>query len=241
MGHTRQQYEDRIRNRLGDLGLIQHIPETSFPLAIEEALLVFSKDKPRKIRGTFSGDGTTRTFDLTTLAGWATEWSRVDKIEHPLGEIPPSLVDSHDYDVVDETGELLLHDAPATGTNNVRVTFLGVYPFPDDTSDTDLVPDVYFPAVVAKAAAHALRSKAHEYARQQSTSVAGDLFRREPEPLYEGARGLDKIYADTVLGRPSTGDDARPQVAMAVSDVDVFPGSLFHRRSQYIGEEGLGD
>ena len=38
MGHTRQQYEDHIRARLGDLGVVQHISETSIPSALEAAL-----------------------------------------------------------------------------------------------------------------------------------------------------------------------------------------------------------
>ncbi len=240
MGHTRSQYEDRIRARLGDLGLLQHIEETQIPLGLEDAILVFQKDRPRKATdSTFDGDGTIQTFDLTLVADWVPGWSRITTVEHPTGVIPRTVVDSHDYEVDEEEDDLIFHVAPVAGTNNIKITFTAAWPFPDDTAATDLIPDVYFQAVTAKAAGTILRAKAHEFARQESTSVAGDLFRRDAGPLYQGANELDKVYTDTVLGRPA-GEDTKSQVAIAVSDVDVFPASLFHRRDTYIAEEALG-
>jgi len=239
MGHSRQQYEDRIRARIGDLGLIQHIEETQIPLGLEDALLRFSKDKPRVTSQKLSGDGTTQLFDLTVDADWALSWSRVLEIEHPTGDVPRTIVDSHGYEVDDETDLLTLTLAPVTGVDNIRVKFTATYPFPDDTTTTDLIADVYFNAIAAKAASTILRAKAAEYARRQSTSVAGDLFRFDPADLFEGANALSKVYTDTVLGRPE-GEGVKAQVAMAVSDVDVFPASLFHRRTDYIEDEALG-
>lgn len=239
MGHTRTQYENAIRGRLGDLGLLQHIDETQIPIALEDALLTFSKDRPRRVSGTFSGDGTTQTFDLSTLTGWATGWSRVASVEYPAGEIPPRILDSHRYTVDEESDDLVIYFAPDAGADNIKIRFFATYPFPNDTADTDLVADVYYPAITAKAGANTLRAKANEFARQQSTSVAGDLFRRDAEPLFRGASLLEKVYTDTVLGRP-TGEGDSKQVALAVGDVDTFPDSLFHRRSDYIAREGRG-
>ena len=239
MGHSRQQYEDRIRARIGDLGLIQHIAETQIPLGLEDALLRFSKDKPRVVSQLFSGDGANQLFDLTLDSAWELSWSRIIEVEHPTGSIPRVIVDSHGYEVDEETNLLTMILAPVTGVDNLKIKFTSTYPFPDDTKTTDLIADVYFNAIAAKAASTILRAKAAEYARRQSTSVAGDLFRYEPADLFEGANALSKVYTDTVLGRPE-GEGVKGQVAMAVSDVDVFPASLFHRRTDYIEDEALG-
>lgn len=240
MTWSRTQYEDRIRARLGDLGLIQHISEDRIPLALEQALATFTKDRPAELTGTFSGDGTTQTFDLATLTGWQAGWSTVLSVEHPTGSIPRRFVDSHDYDVIDDTIEF--EDAPETGASNVRVRFAGAWAFPDDdpTNDDPAIPEVYAQAVADLAAAVIAKGKAVEFARQQSTSVAGDLFQRDAAPLFEAARTWEKAYTDTVLGRPA-GEDTANQAHIAVVDVDVFPASIFHRRQDYINEEAFGD
>jgi len=161
------------------------------------------------------------------------------EIEHPTGNIPRTIVDSHDYEVDDEIDELTMIVTPVTGVNNIKIKFTALYPFPDDTATKDLIADVYFNAIAALAASSILRAKGAEYARRQSTSVAGDLFRYDPDSLFQGATSLAKVYTDTVLGRPE-GEGVKGQVALAVSDVDVFPASLFHRRTDYIEDEALG-
>jgi hypothetical protein len=243
VGHSRQQYEDRIRARLGDLGVVQHIADPTIPLALETALATFAKDHPRARRQTYSGDGTTRLFDL--LAGTSTYqpgWSRITAVEHPTGTIPPELVEPSDYytEEDDGTATLILHEAPATGTNNIRVTYLAPWPFPTDDPDDDPISDIYWPAICSLAAAELARGKAVEFARQASTSVAGDLFQRDATSLFEAATQLRKAYEATVLGRPTEEGGTATQVHMAVTDVDVFPNSLYHRREDYIAEEAAG-
>ncbi len=243
MTWSRQQYEDRIRDRLGDLDILQHIAETRIPLALESALSTFTKDRPRQASQLFSGTGTDQTFDLTTSADWVDGWSRVISVEHPTGNIPRTQIDSHDYFTEAEgaTADLIFHTPPAGGTDNIKVTFRAAWDYPDDTpsDDTNPIPEIYSQAVANLASAYVARGKANEFARQQSTSVAGDLFQRDATPLYEAAAGLETAYKDTVLGRPES-EDTASQLAMAVSDVDVFPASVFHRREDYISDEALG-
>ncbi len=238
MTWSRQQYEDRMRDRLGDLGILQHIAETSIPLALERAIATFTKDRPRIAIASFSGDGTNQTFDLAAEPDWQNAWSRIESIEHPTGDIPKTFLDSHGWEESD--GELRITSAPATGTDNVVVRFLALWAFPDDdpSAEPNPIPEVYAHAIADLGAAGMARSKGAEYARQVSTSVAGDLFQRDPEPLFSAAADLTKSYEATVLGRPA-GDDASPQVVLDQSDVDVFPASLFHRRSDYIRDESL--
>ena len=236
MTWSRSQYEDRIRDRLGDLGILQHIGEERIPLALERALSTLTKDRPAERTDTASGDGTAQTFDLAALDGWVAGWSRLISVEHPTGSIPREYVDSQAYAVWDDTLEL--EEAPAAGTDNIRLRFTGAWAFPDDdpADDTAAIPEPYAQAVADLAAANVAKGKAVEFARQQSTSVAGDLFQRDAAPLFEAARTWEKAYEDTVLGRAETPDSATP-VAMATTDVDVFPASLFHRRADYIAEE----
>ncbi len=238
MTWSRQQYEDRMRDRLGDLGILQHIAETSIPLALERAIATFTKDRPRIAIQSFDGDGTNQTFDLLSDPDSQNAWSRIESIEHPTGDIPKTFLDSHGWE--ESEGELRITAAPATGTDNVVVRFLALWAFPDDDPDAEPnpIPEVYAHAIADLGAAGMARSKGAEYARQVSTSVAGDLFQRDPEPLFSAAADLTKSYEATVLGRPA-GDDASPQVVLDQSDVDVFPASLFHRRSDYIRDESL--
>jgi hypothetical protein len=238
MTWSRAQYEDRIRDRLGDLGIRQHIDETRIPLALERALATFTKDRPPELTATGSGNGTQQAFDLAALAGWEAGWSRLVSVEYPTGNIPRTYLDAgYDFAVTDDTIEF--DDAPEAGTDNIRFRFTGRWAFPDDdpSDDTTPIPEVYAQAVADLAAAGITRGKANEYARQQSTSVAGDLFQRDATALYDGARDLEAAYKDTVLGRPSSDDGRKGKPAMATSDVDVFPASLFHRRADYDAEE----
>lgn len=239
MGHTRQQYEDRIRARLGDLNVLQYLPEVQIPLALEDAITSFSKDMPRARSTTYSGDGTARAFDLTDATSWASGWSIVTSVEYPVGSYPPVVVDATKWIVDDEADEIILFDVPDAGTDNIRVFYLASWPFPTDDPDDDFIPDVYFPAVCAKAAATMARNKAGEMARRQSTSVAGDLYQADPTPLFEAARLLEKAYTDVVLGRPES-EGLAPVAAMVTTDLDVFPASIFHRRADYIGDEEFG-
>lgn len=239
MGHTRQQYEDRIRARLGDLNVLQYLPDVQIPLAVEDALITFSKDHPRVRTVLFTGDAIERSFDLATGTDWVNDWSIVVRVEYPTGNFPPTNVETSDYTVDAETAELVFYEIPAAGTNNIKVAYLARWPHPTDDPAIDRIPDVYFPAVCAKAAATMARNKAGEMARRQSSSVAGGLYTADPNPLFEAARLLDKVYTDTVFGRPDS-EDTGPLPAMATADVDVFPASIFHRRRDYISDEELG-
>jgi hypothetical protein len=238
MTWSRQQYEDAIRAHLGDLGVLQHIDDTRIPLALRRALATFSKDKPRVTTAALDGTGTARTFDLTAEADWQTGWSRVETVEHPTGQIPKDYLDSHTWEVDDETGTITFNEAPAAGTGNLRVRYTTTWPMPDDDPSDDTAPlhDVFAEAIAELAASIIIRGVANEYARQQSTSVQGNLYVRNPTDLYAAAGSLKKAYEETVLGRPA-GAGTASAVAIAVTDVDVFPDSLFHTRQETLDEE----
>lgn len=230
MGRTLRQWEDDVRARAGDLGVLQVIEDTLIPAAIAAALARFSRDDPLVATQTFAGDGTTFTFDLTadTAAGYAIGWSSVSRVEWPAGQRIPTYVDLHDWRV-DSAGQLtLLRDTPTSG-QNVVVEHSRRYPQPGDSAATDLVPDPLFEPVVGLACARLLRARAARMAQDSSVSVHGAFFNLDPAPLFDAARLLEEEYRTTVLGPAAgaVGDEGGP-IGYAVSDFDVSAGYLFH-------------
>lgn len=231
MGHTLGQWEDAIRARLGDLGVLQLVQIEQLPGSIEAALAEFSKDRPRHSSKSFTGDGSAYDHDLETPdSGEGTfqpGWSRIVSVEWPTGEREPEWLDPSRYILYPADGYVVrfLYDTPGSG-DGVEITYTCQWPHPDKAAATDLIEDVYYHAVAALAAANLAQAKALEYARRQSSSVAGELFTHDPGPLFTAAKALRKTYADTVLGRGA--ED--PGIGLRVVDMDVFPDAIFHRQ-----------
>lgn len=238
MGRTLAQYDDRIRNRLGDLGVAQHFRGEATTLALEAALGTFSNDHPREITQTIAGDSATYNLDLDDGAAAGQEfisgWSRITAVEYPAGERQPEyLEETYDWLEVHDAGTnylRLINTTPATG-ENVKVTYTAPWPYPTDTATDDPLPTVYADAVAALAASQMAYAKGTKLAAQQSTSVVGQINANNPEALFTAAAGLRKAYETTVLGRPASAG-AAPQIGYAVTEVDVFPDAIFHGRSR---------
>lgn len=230
MGATLQQWEDRIRGRLGEAGVLQQMPDANLELAIESALAHLGQDLARESIETFAGDGTTYEF---VLPGWVDPGSRVLDVEYPAGDRDRNFLGRADWYVAAGTSTItLINDTPAaTETLAVRYTTPG-YPFPDDTAATDVVPDHLFPAVSALAASYAVHDRAVEFASKRSGTVAGVAVTREPDGLFEAARNLKKTYDEVVNGiEPSDDGDGAGTPALSITETtEVFPFSLFHRR-----------
>lgn len=236
MGRTLQEWEDRVRDRLGDLGVIQHIPTERIPFSIDSALAILAVDKPREVKQTFAGDGSTYDFTLTD-ADWiqgdgGDPWSRITAVEFPIGNREPTYIELRRVTVLKGTLTFrFLIDTPASG-QSADVWYSTKWPFPTDTATVDKVPDTWFEGVCSRAAAEAASSQAGEYARKQRNSVAGDFFDLDYEALRTAARDLRAHYDKIVLGKPmdSDGGDSGSVIGYAISDVNVFPNALFHVR-----------
>ena len=237
MGLSAEQYEDRIRAKLGDLGVLQLIGAEPLPIHLESALRQFSIDRPRVSEQTFDGDGAAYDFDLTADAdadAWVPGWSRVIEVEYPAGEREQAayILDEADWDLVraGTTGDGVVRlesITPDTGTDNVAIRYTTMWPHPTADAATDEIPDAYGDAVAALAASKAIRAKAIEAARKQSATVRGERFDLDPEALFKAAAEAAKEYSDIVLGRPD-GPSAPPQIAYATTELDVFPDAIFH-------------
>lgn len=238
MGHTRQQYEDRIRQRLGDFGIRQTVVEASIPLVLEDAFARLSSDRPRRSAQTFPGDGVAFEFDLTADAladSFVVAWSRVTSVEYPAGSRIPEYLDAFSQWTEADGTVRLLEATPSVG-QTVVIRYVSPWPYPTDDPADDPLPDLWFQAVCSLAAGRAARAQAVEFARKQSNSIAGTTYQQDPSPLFEAARELEAVYSSTITGALPGDSDAGSVVAMAVQTMDVFGDTvLFHRSHRRSG------
>lgn len=232
MGHTRQQYEDRIRQHLGDFGIRQTIADGTIPIVLEDALARLSSDKPRRAAQTFAGDAATFEFDLTVdgaAPAYVVSWSRVIDVEYPSGQRVPTYLGGL-TEWVETDGVVRLLTSTPGATESVVIRYASPWPFPTDDPADDPLPDLWFQAVCSLAAARAARGKAVEFARKQSNTVAGTTYQNDPSPLFEAARELEAVYRDTISGSLPGDEGGTGSLAMAVQTMDVFGDTvLFHR------------
>ncbi len=233
MGHTKGQWDDRMRGWLGDLGVYELIDGTAMPGHLEAAIAEYSNDFPRRISELFTGDGVAFDFDLTGTAkdAFVDRWSSVIEVEYPVGDRNRTLLELRDIEVLEGTDTVrLIRTTPAAATDNLKITYTVVWGHPTDTPGDDLISDLHFPAVAALAASHTARGKASEMARRSSSSVAGELFTHDPTPLFTAAKELRDYYRAVVLGQePDENGGGGSEPALLVERIDVFPGALFHR------------
>ena len=236
MPQLRQQYEDRIRSRLGDLGVLQRLGDAPIELALEAAVDQYGNDNPRKREETFAGNGTLFDFGINTAGAtiddFIRDWSRIVTVEFPTGTRIPDYIETRRTVVLfpaDVATFRMLVDTPATG-QSVALTYTVRWPYPTDTVADDKIIDVHFAPVAALAASKMAGNKAAEFARQQSSQLDGDLFRHETEPLWRAKSILEAEYREIVLGVPPPdveGTGSEP--ALITERVDVFPTAIFHR------------
>ena len=228
MGRTVDVWVDRARAHLGDLGPVQRISLADLTLGLQAALAELGRDRPREVAETFAGDGSTFDFDLDA-DDYHIDGSSVLEVEYPTGEREPKILDDQSWMMLRNSATLrLLDDTPATG-ESVKVSYTTLYPFPDETAATDLVPARWFDAVSALAAAEAARALASQMARRRSSQVAGELIRTDGvDDLFRLVSELRNVYRKVVLGQESGADGSSYTAALSVSDVDVSYDSIFH-------------
>jgi hypothetical protein len=190
-----------------------------------------SADRPYETTATLTGNGV--LYDLT-LTAWEDRWSRVIRVEFPSGERIPVYLEARRYMVLPGTTTFrLLTDIPATGQSCV-VTYGIRWPTPTDTSTVDKIPAGWFDAVASLAASEIVRAIAIDAARKQSSSVMGQRYEMDPEPLFSAAKNLRALYDEVILGKaedPGDGDTgSASEIAYAIEDQETFPDSIFHRR-----------
>lgn len=153
---TKQTFVDHVQTLLAKEGL-RDLPEgTHFGKAVDDAVLVFSRQVPyRRIQDYTSADGNDgNTYDFALPTGFSATSgiSFINEIEYPTGEVPASTIDPKHYTIYQETTATyklrLLVDRPSA-TETWRVNYSTTHTV-DSTSST--IPAQYEQAVHFKAA-----------------------------------------------------------------------------------------
>jgi hypothetical protein len=186
--------------------------------AIQEAVKIYARHRPRRRVQQITGDGAAFTYDLA--ADFEEPLSRIEAIEHPVDEQDPQIVDENDY---------ALYRDPTTGKLRLRFLELVIpsaakayvgYTTRHTVNDAgqDTVPVADREAVANLAAAILALELAAHYAQTSSSTLGADAVD------YRSKSGEYRALADRYearyrrhLGLPDDG----PLAASAVADLDL--------------------
>lgn len=212
------------------------IPGSDLPLddqhfvqAINKALKLHAKYKPRRIVEDIAAVTGTRDYALSALAAWDSDFGQVLQVEYPVDETDPgaNLLDRHKGDwtiYIRPTGPYLriVSAIPVTG-DTIRVTYTGLHQVDGDGQLTVAAADDE--AVQTLAAAFACRILAAAYAQNQDSTIQADAVdqsskRRE----YEAQAKRYRAEYDELMGV----EPGKPQAATGVKNLDLDGPYLTH-------------
>lgn len=204
--------------------------------AVREALMEYSRDRPRVVVEDVTGDGG-QFYEIGTgeaLVEWDDEFSVVLAIDYPAATVAdddePEWLEAEDWAVyrVGTTRYLYFPNHSPSAAETARVWYATVYEF-DANNETD-APAVNFDAICTLAGGICCEWLAIRYGQHGDSTIAADVVNhRSKSDIYASrARELRKRYAE-LLGR---GEDL--EAAAFVGDVDmgwaVGRDFLFHGR-----------
>ena len=149
----------RVIQRIQNDGSGELSPERSeVSNVIEGAILRLSRLSPRVTSTTLSGDGSAYDFAFSAFSpSWVAGFSVVRWVEYPADTQDPVFLDRSEWmywpDVLDASASLRFRDfIPASGTDNIRVSYTTVHTLSDSASTLSDVEDLaaeYFGACAA--------------------------------------------------------------------------------------------
>ena len=231
MGHTLQEWSERIVANLNDVPRMDIPQELILPAGIRPALAQYSVDRPREVIEEQAGTGSQY---LALPTSWSSGFSTVLGVEYPARQTPPVLLDSKSWSLArstsDVTVEKILLDRTPTASPHVRVRFTAAWPEPTSLSTVDKIDDVSYSAVTALATSFLLLHLAAKAVRARQ----GPMSSNYPDGndrgtnLREIADRWRAVY-DAYLGR-TTSNDQGGSAGPASGSLDFDPAylSLFH-------------
>ena len=196
--------------------------------SINVALGRYSKHRPAIIVADVAGNGTN---DLSLPVGWISEFSTIEKVEYPIGQLPASELDNDDY-VIYQTplGERLRLTGVAPSSNeNVRVTFTAL-------RAVGAIPANDLGVFILLAASFCCEELSNAYAYSSRPTIGADSvdYQSRSREFAARARALRQLYKDH-MGLKD--DDSSPP-ASAVTDLDIgYPGGRDRLTHPRIGRE----
>ena len=203
-----------------------------------------SRYNPRVVNdATLDGDGTAYQFLLTGLdtsvASWVNGFSRIRFIEHPIGTQFRTYIDSGQYHLFpDSESPTHIHfdgTIPASGTNNIRVSYTVPHTVDDTSSSVD---DWAEPAYEYALACSGCQMYAALYGQSTDPAIEADSvdYGSKPSTWMQLADMFCK-KAGLILGvdlTASGGAGSTVKAAGSFHDLDPSPkayGGFIHRSS----------
>jgi hypothetical protein len=136
--------------------------------AIERAVMRYGADRPRVLVEDLVAAGG-HYLDLPT--DWESEFSALESVEYPIGDVPPTFLENGAYDLYEDPTETrIMLDSSATATATFRVRFSAPHTV-DATTDT--VPASHREAVCSLAAGGLLLELAGIHAAESDEAIMG--------------------------------------------------------------------
>lgn len=186
-----------------------------FDRNINAAISIYAKHRPKLKVMDVMGNGT-NDYDLPT--GWNDEFSIIEAIEYPIGDVPATMLDHDDYEIYQSptAKKIRLKNATPSASESFRATFTIL------RTDTT-IPDSDVDALCNLASALCLEELANAYAQTSDSTIAADSvnYRTKSYEFSQRAKRLMQIYKEHMGIKE---DDITPP-ASAVVDLDMkYPG-----------------
>jgi len=220
-----------------DAGKITHTDPGDFGTAIDAAVERYSKDRPREIVATASGDGS--AFDFALPSGWVDGFSALRRVEYPFppasGQREPNVI--YDADEPNEPAAVrivqatsaakklrFMEDTPAAGSDNVLIVYTGLHTIHASTSSSTTVPTSDELAVAYLASAYACQTLAAKYTEASDAALSADTvdWRSKGREFSDRGAELLQKYLELVGADPNA--SVPPAYGTAEWDLDLVNG-----------------
>ena len=186
-----------------------------FDAAIAEALNRYSKHRPRLVVDDVAGqDGP----DIALPEGWVNDFSNIDSIEFPIGNMPETRIDRVDWRFYKTPTDTFIRFAAArpASVEEVRVTFTAL---PLEAP----LPPVDVEAVANLAASFCCGQLARHYGQTSDPTIQADVvnYRSKGDEYARRAKELEAQYKNHVGIKESDTTPAAMAVAPAPDDSRV--------------------
>ena len=206
-------YENLIDNKVRDDASI--IQVTDRDQALLSAVIRYSNDKPDKeVEDVVAAGG--QYIDLP--AGWQDNFSSLKNIEFPIGNVPPTYLESGAYGIYNAPGgDNVMVRSSLAANDTVRMAFT-VKHIVDGANDTP--PDIHREAIACWAAALLCEQLASYYSGDSDSLIAADSVDHasKARDFAARARTFRKFYFDTLGIDPKKNTAAGVVVDLDMSD-----------------------
>ena len=137
--------------------------------AIDSAVRRYGADRPRVLVRDVTAAAAGHYLDLP--ADWESDFSDIQSIENPLGEVPPALLSGDAFDLYEDPTEIrILLAAAASAGETFRISFTAPHTL---DGATDTIPAKHREAVSSLAAADLLSALAGIHAASTDEAIHG--------------------------------------------------------------------